>query len=430
MANYHANEQVIRQLSPQDRAFLLSVYEHRCLDEALAYQHFYRKENVRRSFTAERLKALISYNLLEEIDYGSEYPALFLTSAGNITLRTMLEQAEGGLSEGVSSKHTWLQAAQLRMGKNALNHQIRLNSFALDFETYARGNLEYCYYDEKHMPTASYFMMSDAVIELPECYLFLEMDMNSENGPGLAKKWDSYRTFLNGSRRSYADKPVILLFIMEGVARVEMRRQTVIKSLERYLLDLVSRDFDIYIGTPDELHDVIRSRILGWDTASKALEDSAFRSIHQNFGYSLSTPSFLDQLDAPYSTYARKLNEKKKIEVVNGIPQEFLVDSWLDGRVSMLKSMLRHRGMLRKIKEVTGRPLPYLIIVPSEKWIYQMLKKTENTQPEGVYFTTPERLSACNWGEALFYIDQIGNLKHYTDASLRQTVHEKRMAKS
>lgn len=417
---------ILSQLTKEDVQVLFFTYRHRCITEDLAYKRYYSAANIRRAFASMRLNYLKSYKLIEEIDYGEEYPALFLTNLG-INAVMQLAEKYNMTEKLLKGSDEWFFAAALRMDPKLINHQIHLNSFAIEFESYARGNVEYTYYDEKFMPPVSGYMMPDAMIELPDQFLLIEMDMNSETYTRLNKRWESYRQFLNDPSCYYSKKPVTMLFVMENVVRVNVRRQTIIKSITKYVIDRVNSTFECYVGTPEEIHRIIRGQILGWDTPERAVEDKACRDFITNFGFNLSTTNFLADLDTQFSFYIRKLTNFKKIEVVDGRPQEFLVDIWLDGRLSIARTLLNYRRVTPFIQSKIKRSISYLVVVPSEQWIYRQLKSLDLYQPNSVYFSTPARLAVCNWEEALFSIDQLGNLSHFQDKTLKTRVHERKL---
>ena len=99
----------------------------------------------------------------------------------------------------------------------------------------------------------------------------------------------------------------------------------------------------------------------------------------------------------------------------------------MDGRLSILRNVLFYQRSLGQIRKKAGRDLAYIIVVPSEKAACVLLKELNSPQPEGIYFTTPDRLAQKAWPQALFSIDLLWNLNHFTDESLRGTVHEKRL---
>lgn len=430
MANYKANEQIIRRLTDEDKKVLLSIYVHRCLDESLLYKHFYSVVDVRRAYAAHQIQEMIGYRLLNEIDYGREFPALFLTTAGVETVKYLFYDKISSLYKAKGEMAHLPNASDLSITTRNINHQMHLNGFALDFEAYAAGKVYYTYYDEKFMPPASEFMMPDGMIELPNCYLFLEMDMGTENTQRLAQKWSSYRSFLNSPGFFYQEKPIVVLFIIEGMKNINVRRDNIVASLLSHIADRINGQFEVYIDGAEVLHEILKSQLLAWDTEWSAEMSAVYRNLRHNHGFAISTPGFLSQLDAPFGTYIRKLNEQKKILVINGRPQEFLFDVWLDGRLSILRTILHFGRLSGQVKSIASRLIPYLVVLPSEKWASTALQVMGCPQPSSVFFTTPARIAACNWAEALFSLDQLGNLVHYADASLVKPVHERRLAKT
>ena len=414
MANYKANPDIIKQLTTTDKSVLSAVYAHRCLDEALLYRFFYEKDDIKRSYTTDRIKTLISYRLIEEMDYGKEIPALFLTTAGIKTLEVLREEP-------------CLNASELKLNRKNINHQIRLNSFALEVESYAKKRGFFQYYDGKFMPPASASLMPDGIIELRDYFLFLEMDMGTEYANRLEQKWNSYRSFLNYPSDFYSKKPVIVLFILEGVKRVESRYNTVAASLFRHIGDRFNGDFEIYIDKSETLHEIIKTSLFQEDTELSRQKEAVYCDLRKNHGLALSKPQLFQELKLNFGAYIRKIGAGKKIVMIGNRPQEFLFDIWLDGRLSVLHNLLYFNHISTCIRSKTGRSLPYLVVVPSEKWIHNILKAVNLIQPANIYFTTPTRLAASNWSEALFIIDQLNNLLHYKDASLQNTIYERRV---
>lgn len=64
------------------------------------------------------------------------------------------------------------------------------------------------------MPKASDFMMPDGMLNLPNYFVLLEMDMGTETLQRLRQKWDSYRLFLNSPGSFYQGKPIVMFFIL------------------------------------------------------------------------------------------------------------------------------------------------------------------------------------------------------------------------
>lgn len=427
MAHYKVREQILQRLTHTDQEALLSICLHRCLSAPLLYQRFYSTIDIRQSYAGERIQELIALRLLEEKDYGQSFPALFLSSLGVETVKSLYSPKIRNLYRTGGERLSLPRASDLKMHTKMINHQMHLNSFALEFESYTGGDL--FYYDEKFMPPASEFMMPDGMIELPDRYLFLEMDMGTENTTRLAQKWNSYRIFLNSPSTFYQDKPVVMLFIIDGVKKAAVRAKNIISSLLGYLAGRINGTFEVYVNEPAALHQIIQTQMLGWETDEAGRAASILQNLYQSHRFLLSRPAFLSKMEAPYGYYIRKLNERGRIQIVDGCPQEFLMDLWLDGRVSVIRNLLYSDHSKRQSRILTGRVLPYLLILPSEKWAFDILQAADIPQPKEVYFTTPARLSTCIWQKALFRIDPLGNLSHYADISLKTLVHERRLAK-
>jgi len=430
IANYKINIQVINQLDADDKKALLAIYKHRCLTEALLYEYFYSKTDIKKSYAHTRIDKLLKLNLVEEVDYKKSAPAYFLTTMGvgyvNFLFKSDLKK---NYLSSTGKQITLPLASDLKMNIRNINHQMHLNRFALEFEAYAEGQVLYKYYDEKFMPQASEFMMPDGMIELPGCFLFLEMDMGTETVQRLSQKWNSYRLFLNSPGFYYQEKPIVMFFILEGIKNIELRRTNIASNLLAYLADRINGQFESYIDAPDKLHEIIKSQLLVLTDTRNMKKLNICRSLNHEHGFVPASPLFLSQLDAPFEFYIRRLNKDRKIMIKNGRPQEFLCDIWLDGRLSVCRNIMFFRRLAQKIKKYTGRFIPYVLVVPSEMWAVNALKSMKIYQPEYIYFTTADRLSACNWSEALFQIDQLGNMVHYKDDSLKETVHERRIVK-
>ena len=429
MAHYKANANMIQKLSPEDKLSLLSIYQHRCLDEALLRQYIYTHEGTQGCSVAEQIDLLAEYRLLEKVDYNQQYPALFLTTLGVETVKTIFSDELEGLYRFENGKKALPLSSALKMHPKIINHQMHLNSFAMELESYAKRKGFFRYFDEKFMPPASNFLMPDGMAELQDCYIFLEMDMGTEAGGRLAQKWNSYRTFLNAPKGFYQRKPVVMLFILDGVKNVNLRKRNIASGLLTHIADRINGRFEVYIGGVESLHKIVKANLLECQNGLSEQINPVCADIQNTHKFLISNPSFLKQLDNPYAFYIRNLNKDGRISVIDGRPQEFLLDIWLDGRLSVLRNFLYYQRSLMQVEKSVGRKIPYLIVVPSIKDACFIIKTTGIYQVPEIFFTTPDRLSTKSWPEALFCIDQLGNLEHFKDKSLYATVHERRLKK-
>ena len=423
-----ASQALLDQLTTTDRFALLEIYRHRCLDQNLLRKYVYQEADSGSGAAEERVQFMVEKDLLESVDYNGPCQALFLTTRGMEVVKTffgdVLQQQYA--QEGKPFKPRF--AYELKMNPKIITHQMHLNAFEMELESYLKPqDPNYRYFDEKHMPKASDYMMPDGVVELSNSYIFLEMDMGTEDAKRLAQKWNSYRIFLNSPGFAYQGKPITMLFILDGIKWPDVRKRNVSKVLLKYIGDRITGNFEVYLDIPEKLHERMKLRFTSKYTVVP--EETEIFQEFANKGFSISNPQFLSKLDTSISYYARKLTADKKILIEDGRPQEFLLDIWLDGRLSIARNMTRFQQTTGKLVKMAGREIPYLIVLPSEQAAVNLLKTMDTQQPTGIFFTTPARLAANPWYEALFRFDQLGNLVHFQNNSLTMTVHERRFSK-
>lgn len=422
------NQVLLDQLTTADRSVLLEIYRHRCLDQNLLGKYVYQEAGSGSGAAEERVQFMVEKDLLEAVDYGADCPALFLTTLGMEVIKTFFADIlkQQYAQEGKPFKLRF--AYELKMNPKIITHQMHLNAFEMELESYFKPHdPNYHYFDEKHMPKVSDYMMPDGVVELSNSYIFLEMDMGTEDAKRLAQKWNSYRIFLNSPGFAYQGKPITMLFILDGIKWPDIRKRNVSKVLLKYIGDRINGTFEVYLDVPEKLHDLMKLKTTS-DRAVKTEETDACSEILKK-GFTLSKPQFLSKLDTSISYYARKLTADKKILIEDGKPQEFLLDIWLDGRLSIARNMTRFQQTTGKLLKMAGREIPYLIVLPSEQAAENLLKTMDTQQPKGIFFTSPSRLASKPWNEALFKFDQLGNLVHFQDNSLTVSIHERRFSK-
>ena len=430
MANYKFDEQMAAGMIENDRDAIFSLYLHRCLTPELMVKHIYSRDGIPPEIANHRIDAMILDRLIEPVSYGGKEEALFLTEAGVKMATSLFGERIRKLYKPGSENQTLPTARDLRMCQANINHQMHLNQFGLEFENYARGTVEYEYYDEKFMPPAADFIMPDGLISLPNRFLFLEMDMGTEGAKRLAQKWDSYRMFLNSPKAWYEKKPVTMLFLLDGVSKIAFRQKTVMRSLMTYLGSRVNGQFEAYFETPERCQEILRTRYLNASTGLRRAEDGAMRAIGEKFGFQITQPSFLSSLGFSDAYYIKRIDGRGRVRIVGKRPQEFILGLWLDQRFSTFQTIAAVSQMEAKLRKMAGREVPCVFLVNSPMWVKRIPQITKANVSEQVFFTSPERLEVnSDWHKALFQVDQLKNLNHFTDDSLSETVHELRMAK-
>ena len=420
---------MIAAMSSVDKMVLQSIYQHRCLNEDLLYQFFYRKMDASRTFAARKIRWMLQKGLIEPVEYGEDFPALFLTTLGIETYRYLFNIPKEIMDLDTGKMKNALRlAGSLKMKPNNLRHQMALNQFELAFEEQAAGEIAFTYQDEKFLDLYT-VIRPDGLIQFNQVDLFLEMDMSTEKSDALLSKWNHYREFLKSREYRYKDRKTIVLFILNAVQMAEQRRQTVLSTLQTGLLDALDSCFEIYVDTPENLLDLIFNRLAPNSVNFSKSIAALTKDIADRHGFTCSSSSFMDEI-APYTeffAYIRKLNFNRRILVEDGRPQEFLLDVFWDRPLSVLKKIVYYNHMSAAMLKHLSRKIPYLVVLPEENSFYTELKLMRGMDYSDIYFTTSERLRQMDFPEALVQYDAMGNLFHFTDYGLQQRVFERKV---
>lgn len=412
---YVVTQEMLESLTEADQAALVSIYRHRCLDCRLLYKHFYSKEDRHREYTDKRVEFLIQNKYVSAVDYGDEHPALFLTAVGIAAVRRIL----------IYPERRDLTAAALKMKVQLIRHQLYLNAAALDIEAEAKEkNIPYEYYDCKYMEFNGE-VMPDGMFRFNEYDIFLEMDMNTEGAPQLAYKWSNYRSYLNSERFYYNERKTVVLFLLCGVKRIEQRRSTILASLGKGLLDKMTPNFDIYVDAPEALQRVLFDDLLALPQSTRDTQ-AALRQL----GFSTSLATSFNRLlsNTEYGFYTRMLSDKNhRVLAKGGRVQEFLMDVMPSGlSASMLAKTVCHNSAALPLTSRLGREVPYLVVGGSDRAISADLKAVNARGIKNTYFTTLDRLQkGITIADAVFQVDQLGRVYHFSDASLREPIYER-----
>ena len=286
-------------------------------------------------------------------------------------------------------------ASDIKLKPFAYAHQLALNDFALRLkELFPDAS----YYDEKQMPKCNNYLMPDGLLVTDNCLFLLEMDMGTEDSKQIGRKWDEYRRFLNYPSDFYFGKRLVCLFILADSPRTDMRARTIMKSVDVYLLDLISANFNIYINSADALLDDIRLNFFSEGFRSCI---SALRTQH---GFTVRRG-----IMQGFPAYIAKTDQNKRVIRDCGRLQEFLVDSLIENSAAGYKSIAYFAVTESKMKKDLGRRIPLIILVDSERWIANFFRKMNCEQNKNIFFTTADRLQNMSYPECLFQLKREGN---------------------
>lgn len=389
----------IKKLTPADRSVLCALYLYRCLTLEQMRIYFYAKENSKLTYAEWHLKKLIDQAFVQEAVYGQQQKAYFLDTTGIIVAKRLFE-IESTVCVGAPNRckdYDW-KSKDLHLHWTMLNHQITLNEFALQFSEMATLlNVEYEYFDEKYNTNKMFFSCRarpDAVIQLKNRTLYIEMDLNTENKACLMRKWDRYRILTNTKEMSdmMDTKPADIIFITQNAINPDVRRRNVIRSIESNFLDCLSGKLNMHIGTQEEMLDYIFSAL--------AVPNQERKS---------------EQMDLLYKQKAVILEPLPPIQMVPSYGYrvsinntELLLDFYEipDGSIWNKAAMSNKNEML--INCALGRRIPYVIVCSDFNRAILDFKKAGCFDMNSLYFVNRNALSDHTLLSSLQKIDSFG----------------------
>mgnify|MGYP001197283335 FL=1 len=420
----------IDSLTAIDKEVLRSIYLLRCLDENLMYEMFYSLEGKSRDYVMRRVRKFMKYKIIEKVGYGEEYPAIFLTTNGIGLLRNYLNlPVEAYLRADKKTALGIYNYKDLRLDAKLIKHQIYLNTFVLEFRKRAlEKDLQWTYYDEKYL--SKYTMIRpDGMIRIGSYDLFLEMDMGTETTRQLNRKWTNYRRFYNSDEYFQREQDIKILFIIGNVKNPEIKADRIKTIIYNELGDIIDKDFDFYAAGQDELLDIIFKKLIPDSPYNKEIIPDFKSMMMRSCGFILSSGDRLaSELGrVAFDLYARKLNNLKKILVVDKTPQEFVIDINVGSPLSLFKKISYIKQTSVFFENKFKRPLKYIIILEENKEteFYKASKAFGIVPSDNIYFSTRKRIMNMQFYEALYQYDSLGSIFHFTDYSLTSRVFER-----
>lgn len=431
---------IFKSLASRDIEALRSIYDHRCLTTSQIYEAHYMESQktgavVSDDYCRKKVREFLQGGIIRKEDYlGNE--VYFLTSDGIDIVRHAYNLPVNIYDHDRRVvRRGYYTAKELEVFPKYINHQINLNQFVLDFKK-VDIPVPWKYYDEKHVSQYS-GIRPDGLISMLDIDFFLEMDMSTESKKQLFDKWDNYRNFLASREYAFKERRIVVLFIVENSTRSlnqdEERLKEKIKnriSLVRYtiferLLDQMSPDFEIYVGSKDEIVSLIKEKIIPSATASYPYVDKIKNALVDKHGFSIdSGESFKKSLSgAEFAFYVRKTNNGN-VEVSEGRVNEFLLDEYSYSPVSILNKIAYLRKYNIFFRSRYKREIRYIVVVPNVRTLHSDLKLMDLLCTENVFFTTATRLSEMPFHQALFQFDFFGNVYSFSNTALTKRVFE------
>lgn len=440
-----------KKLNTKDFKVLYSIYIYRCLDENSLYRLFFNKNkqglDMDISYTRRKITFYKKMGLICQGN-GVSCVVYFLTPKAIDILRFCfnLQNKVFDINKNILKKG-FLKASELKVATSFIDHQCHLNDFVTRFVERLNKldiNIPYKYYDEKYVSQYN-SIRPDGLLQFLGIDFFLEMDMNSEKKKKLAEKWTHYRNFFISNEYSLSERKIVMLFIVSKKELVkndlfiknisknllEKRKNVVVKSISDNIIDTLNPNFDIYVGTKEEILDIIFNKFIAFiknkDTRENKIKE-ILEKVHK-FNISSAEPLKKYTLGTEFNMYIRKINKNNKIIVENKKIQEFFIDDFHYHPLYILKkiSYLEFANSLL-IKKV-GRIISYIVIVDSEEDAYRYLSSGSCLTTPNVFLTTIFRLENYPLYKALFIFRKTGteslNIYHFKDTGLKKEILEK-----
>lgn len=421
---------LLKSFSNRDIDALKSIYEHRCLTTEQIYELHYKRSLrgneetiVSDAYCKKKLNEFVELDVLEKVEHMNQ-DVYFLTTDGINLIRYCYDLPTNiyDIDRGII-RRGYYRAFELKISPRHINHQLSLNQFLIDFKM-KNHNIYWKYYDEKHISDFRN-IRPDGLLRILDTDFFLEMDMATESKNQLYEKWDNYRRFLDSQEFDYLERKVVVLFIVENTANPQARIDLVKHTLGARLMDKIDSNFDIYVGTSEDLLNLLDYKI-GISLKNQIDENDAIFNAMAEHGFSVALGEKLKNTfnNVEYDFYCRKIDENNHVIIENNKIQEYILDSYKFEPFSVLKKIAFLSLSNVYFREKLKRELSYIVVVESEDVIYRDLKIMDLLVVDNVYYTTLERLEMRSFPEALFQFDFLGNVHSFRDNGLNDRVFE------
>lgn len=422
--------EIIKNLSQRDVDALKSIYSFRCLTLNQIYELHYKKslknkEEVSDIYCRRKISEFISLDLIEKVVY-ADNEVYFLTSLCVEVIKYCFDLPTNIYdAKRKVVKRGYYRASELRISDKYINHQVHTNQFLIDFQL-LNHEFYWKYFDEKHISQFSN-IRPDGLLTMFDTDFFIEMDMATESKKQLLDKWINYRNFLNSREYQYAERKIVVLFVIEGTTKIDSRIDLVKHTINEGLLDKMDSNFEIYVDTKDNLLKMLETKYISTSKNSNTILDRAKPILEEKYSFQVTNGEQIKDLfnNTEYGFYCRKKTpESKNIIVENNKIQEYIFDEYEHSPLSVIKKIayLDHNNSFFRSK--FKREISYIVIAESETQLYHDLKVMDLLVIENVYLTTLKRMKELPFYEAIFQFDFLGNIHSFKDNGLEERVFE------
>ena len=369
------------KLKDEDLITLSHLYLYRAMDVEQIFNYIYKIPNDtpgnKRKRTVVR-KRLTESGLVTVSTYLPGKEALQITNKGIEIVRYTRDIPREVLDlDTKQAKRGYYTAADLAMKPRLINHQVHLNQIMLEFAEEARKiGLPWNYYDEKFL-SQYHGIRPDGMITILDHDIFLEVDMATESRAQLIEKWEHYRSFVFSNEFKNKSRKILVIFDVDNIIskkniekRVALVRQTIIDTF----LDQVTDNFEIVIKHQSQIMDYIFGSLLP-TILNKNKNESRVLKYLTDEGWSLSYGYQLNQVlhGDFYNYFARKLDDNGQVIKFSGALQEYFLDFYLNGEMSVLHRIEFYHRNTTFYREKFGRDIRLVIATNDIESLYKDL---------------------------------------------------------
>ena len=388
-------------MTDRNLLILKKIYVMRFLSEAQIFKYIYsdKSKNIGIDYCQRQIRQLIKDGyIVKEQCYDKRVPNIyslttkgvnFLKNEGSIFDELHIESSE------MNKLHT---ASELKVKEKNITHTYFLNEFVLGLLDVFKENAIYT--DERVFKKGATFR-TDGIIETDRVIYMIELDMGTENLDQLKDKWARYSHYLTEHATDKAKK-IKVLFGLSGVSDYDKRAITVYKSIKGTCFDFLSKDFDILIGSLDEIIDIISDEYSGIDM----VKDSSLSLI----GSSLKLASNLDIISKKY------FEGEHFIALAQGSKNvDLIFASYVDKSLTSIRDCSQFEAIASDYLIKTNRRIKTIIIC---KTLSEARTLATIFPLNGCYFTTLRRLSTFSIGNSIVSVIDNKRVSNYKDSAL------------
>lgn len=412
-----------------DLDLLFDIYTLRCLTVRQAYQTFYKPVGWEfNDFVDKRLVFFRIEGLLEEISFGRDNVALFLSKRGIDVVRAHFDIPEITLNDSKTGYiRGYYRPSELKMLPRLIPHQVHLNQFVLEFRAAYKANklsAPWMYFDEKYVSQYRN-IRPDGLIRIGGTDFFLELDMSTESKSQLIEKWQHYYSFLHSAEYQHSTQRITVLFILENTGHIEMRKQLVTQLAMERLKSVLNGQFDIFVGTREQLLKRVFNSLLPDIFSQNQAKQYLVQMLEQKEHFKVSPgKQLLKQLNyTEYEFYVRKLDSENRIVRSEGGLSEYICDYIYTDSLAFLQRMEHLEKNSAIFAHYYNRGIRYVLICEDLRAIQQLIESVQVYIPNDVYFTTLHRIQNYTFERALLQFDANMRLYRIREGTVRERVY-------